>query len=529
MVSTNRLQRALVTIYEPEPQHPLLKVEDFDDLTESIVCKDDQMIVKFKTKEAVGYVAQKWGGAIEGGKSFYMITHPDHKTCHAETKSMQRTAFEIKALKKDDSTSTVTLTKIATPWEKVAKNMDLTLESLEKPAKRIKRASNRRGPAERRYRNYESQTGRLKREIEVREEGDASDDLTMFDGLKQSIAKLFPEALLVPLSAGSPDPSNRIRIITGENFKEGAEFFVADCVGCYAEGNIMLNTTAQVRNGARVVTNVNMGTKVKGKLGIELTVRGFAQYDFNIINTFFKTAVPFSSIPGIAEIDPTFLPGPGFKIMGSFDGKVYFGFDFDIDIQQSVKVLGTGDDSQKPDKPISNKMDIKPFADVTLVANGTFEPYFRIGVGLGVSVLDEKVSAGLFAGYRLITPMTVGMKATTTDVGVCEGTGKLSAHVETKIAFQDGWKLGVKVEAGKFIEVLYNFFCLGYYESWNTIKELPILSKCVSIGDKVDEIKKFIDGKLKEGSGKPDGQKPNTKPKPKAGSMPRLPAYMRLG
>ncbi|KAF3904237.1 hypothetical protein ABW21_db0208923 [Orbilia brochopaga] len=484
------------------------------------------MAVKFKTKEAIEYATKKWGQAVEGGKSFYMITHPDHTTCHVETKSMQRTAFEIKSVNKDEATSTIILAKITAPWEKVARNMDLTLENIEAPAKRRKRA-NEGVAVHRKSIHHPTQIRRLKRSIEAREE---DSDSSMFDSLKQAIAQLFPEAVLVPLSAGSPDPSNKVRIITGENFKPGAEFFTADCVGCYAEGNLLLNTTAQVREGVRVVTNINLATKVKGKLGIELTVRGFVQYDFNIINAFFKAAVPFSSIPGIAEIDPTFLPGPGFRVYGSFEGKIYFGFDFDIDIHQSLKVTGTGDDAQKPNDPIPNKMDIKPFADATLIANGTFEPYFRVGIGLGVSVLNEKVAAGLFVGYRLITPMTLGMKATTTDVGVCEGEGKLSAHIDTKIAFQDGWKLGVKVEAGKFIEVLYKFFCLGYYESWNTIKEFPVFSKCVNIGAKLDETKKFIDESVKtgkEGAQKPDSQKPNPPPRLGFSALTRVPSFMR--
>ncbi|EPS36131.1 hypothetical protein H072_10321 [Dactylellina haptotyla CBS 200.50] len=518
IVSSNHAQRARVKIYKPDSHHSLLALEGFDHLTSTVVCKKDELTLKFKSKAAMEYAVKKWHQTVTGGNSFYMIAHPDHKTCHTGSKNMERTAFDIKSIRDDSKSMTVTLSKVAAPWKKVAANMDISLKNYAGPVK----GGNSTKIHKNEPRPYQNRVARIKRELEAR-----ADDASFFDDLKQSVVQAFPEAVLIPLSAGNSDPSNKARIIQSENFKQDAEFFTADCVSCYAEGSVNVNTDAQVRDGVRTVTAINVETKVKGRLGIELNIRGFMQYDFNIINTFFKTAVPFSNIPGIANINPTFLPGPGFRIYGTFEGKINFGFDLDVDITQNIKISGSGEDGQKPEEPTANKMDITPFADVTLSGNGTFEPYFRIGVGLGVSVLEETASAGFFVGYRLVAPITAGMKMTSTDVGTCEGSGHTSVYLDTKISFQDGWKLGVKVEGGKFLDVLYDYFNLGYFEAWKTIKELQGFSKCFSLGDAYDGVKKMIEDSIKEEGKTVEPIKPDPKPK-FWGPITGVPSYMRL-
>ncbi|KAK6541750.1 hypothetical protein TWF694_007539 [Orbilia ellipsospora] len=525
IISHSVLQRAQVTIYKPDDKHLLLALEDFDKLTNSVSCKSNEIALKFKTPEAVKYAAEKWQKTIQGGKSIYLITHPDHKTCHKNTKGMERTAFAIKGLKEDTGKLTITLTKQAATWKQVARNMDINFATLEKPRsasagkqkQHVIKRNEIDGP-----KPYENRVAKVKREINAR---DTDEEQTLFNSLKQSVVQMFPEAALVPLDVGSSDRTKKIRIITSDNFKKDTEFFTADCVGCHAEGHLMVNTTAKVREGVRTVTDISVETKVKGRLGIELNVRGSLTYDFNIVNTFFKAAIPLSGIPGMAEVDPQFIPGPGFRAYGSFEGKIDFGFDFDVDIHQSFKIEGA-DENKKPDDPVTNKLDIKPFADASLVANATLEPYFRVGLGMGISVLDETASAGFFAGYQLIAPVTLGLSATTTEAGTCQGNGKASVFIDTKVIFQDGWRLGVKVKGGEMLEVLYKFFNLGFFETWHNIKEVRVFNKCVSLGEEFEKAKQFLSEQIKKVGATPRVKKPqNVKYRFTSRGLIAVPAY----
>ncbi|KAF3925096.1 hypothetical protein AA313_de0209325 [Arthrobotrys entomopaga] len=421
---------------------------------------------------------------------------------------MERTAFAIKRLKDDTSKLLITLTTQPAAWKQVARNMDISFVTLEEPTHASATGKKGQHVIKRNEIDRPNRIAKIKREINARD-ADA-DEQTFFQSLKQSVVSVFPEAALVPLDVGNSDRTKKVRIITSDNFKKDTEFFTADCVGCHADGHLLINTTAKVREGVRTVTDISVETKVKGRLGIELNVRGSMEYDFNIINTFFKAAVPLSGIPEMAEVDPKFIPGPGFRAYGQFEGKIDFGFEFDVDIRQSFKVEGLGEDGRKPDDPVSNRLDIKPFADASLIANATLEPYFRIGLGIGISILDEKVSAGFFAGYQLIAPLTLGLSAMTSDAGTCPGgDGKASVFIDTKVIFQHGWNLGVKIKGGEMLEVLYKYFNLGYFETWHIVKEIPIFNQCVSLGDEYEKAKQFLEEQIKKVGATPRVKRPH--------------------
>ncbi|KAK6541886.1 hypothetical protein TWF694_007663 [Orbilia ellipsospora] len=109
-------------VNKPDPQHPLLSLEDLDDLTKSITCKEPHIELAFHTKNAMNRAIKAWDW-INENESDYFFLIANHEGCGPEG---MRHPYKVFKVKYDLKALTATLTTKETSWDDAAANHEVS-------------------------------------------------------------------------------------------------------------------------------------------------------------------------------------------------------------------------------------------------------------------------------------------------------------------------------------------------------------------------------------------------------------------
>ncbi|EGX45160.1 hypothetical protein AOL_s00173g261 [Orbilia oligospora ATCC 24927] len=132
-LSEAHLRIADMTITKPDANHPLILLENFDDLTESITCtdQDSKIALKFKSKNAMDTAIKSWDWINQSDNDyFFLFTHHHHTGCGPDE---ERTSYKITAVTYDKTTFTTVLTKEKATWNETLQNFEIKIRTVEHP------------------------------------------------------------------------------------------------------------------------------------------------------------------------------------------------------------------------------------------------------------------------------------------------------------------------------------------------------------------------------------------------------------
>ncbi|KAK6507644.1 hypothetical protein TWF481_006070 [Arthrobotrys musiformis] len=112
-------------LQQPDPDHPLLALEDLDSLAESIACREPDITLKFGSKEAMDRAIKAWDWINEAEADyFYLIAN--HNGCGPDA---ERYPYKVIGVQYDHSALTAKLTTQTTTWEEAVKNHEMWVGS----------------------------------------------------------------------------------------------------------------------------------------------------------------------------------------------------------------------------------------------------------------------------------------------------------------------------------------------------------------------------------------------------------------
>ncbi|KAF3907823.1 hypothetical protein AA313_de0203315 [Arthrobotrys entomopaga] len=109
-------------VNKPDPRHPLLSLEDLDDLTKSITCKEPHIELAFQTADAMNRAIKAWDW-INENESDYFFLIANHEGCGPEG---MRHPYKVVKVKYDHKALTATLTTEETTWDDAAANHEVS-------------------------------------------------------------------------------------------------------------------------------------------------------------------------------------------------------------------------------------------------------------------------------------------------------------------------------------------------------------------------------------------------------------------
>ncbi|KAK6510083.1 hypothetical protein TWF481_004796 [Arthrobotrys musiformis] len=416
IIEGQRTHIANVTVKKPDPDHPLILLEDIDTLTKSITCSGDKMKLEFKDENAMNYAIKQWDWVNEKTPDyFYLITFHQHEGCGQDD---DRTSYRVSAVSYDKSTLVTTLTRERASWDETAQKFQLELSTLEVPPKDI----------EKRESNIQKRSlgtlglaavaceipplaALLSSECEPYKNTPTLSEV--FRTVEKDALGAFRKKFAEQVSAGSgnfdstvPAPwtfnwgdekdDTTIAHFLGAYGSIEAEVKTA-CVGCYVKSNPTVNLKV-IRNGDKAdidfVIKPNLQTKV------DIGIQGFLEYsgDFNGIASAINADLESIGVGELVAFMPDISSGPGVELKSRVEADFDFGFLLDtkegsigLHIGDEVTVSATGWDTTV----------LKPLGDVRKL-DGTAEinPYIRLGYGAGIEIGGGTLKYGAFVGWE---------------------------------------------------------------------------------------------------------------------------------
>ncbi|KAF3940306.1 hypothetical protein ABW19_dt0200546 [Dactylella cylindrospora] len=300
LASQEQMYLANMTLYAPSPDHPLIMMEKFDGLTESVNCasQDNQITLKFVTKEAMDYAIHAWDWVnAKDTDCFYLIAN--HKGCGIDD---QRHPYRIVDVEYNEETFTTVLTSQTISWDDIASNFDINLGRASIPP-----------------------TNRLTKK-----------DLT-----KRGFWDIFPKIDFkksVHWDLSTPTKGKKIRLFT-DPFHEFAKLQL-DCADCYISGG--LEFTGHIRVKGFKVEELYIGARPKGlRARLELQViilAGIPKPGINMKATLYELGIPGLSIPNIFSLGPSFQYQVGFET--ALYGIGNFSVGVDVNVPGVAAVVG---------------------------------------------------------------------------------------------------------------------------------------------------------------------------------------------
>ncbi|KAF3921000.1 hypothetical protein ABW20_dc0107496 [Dactylellina cionopaga] len=425
IIDGQRTHLANVTVQKPDPDHPLILLEDFDGFTESITCADNKMILKFESKDVMKYAVKNWNWVNRDSPAyFYLVTFHKHEGCGEVD---DRTSFKITAVVSDESTLTATLTKEKASWNETAQKFQLKLSTIETPAGALE---------------YHSRTAVIKRDSNLAKRDVFTLGLAVVacnlpsfltflvsecepyriitnpsqafanigDGFKNEFRKelagkmasgasKFEAKIPAPwsFSWGNRSETKEIAHFLGSYAALEVDTKVA-CVGCFAESRPTLNLEL-TRVGDTADIDILLQPNFKSKLDIAVQGSIGLSTDLNGLALPIQAYLDSIAVGEFINVMPDIANGPGIEVKGTLDLDLDLGFEVDtgkgaigMHIGDQITFTSSGWDTMKIN-PISNirKASVK----------GEINPYIRVGIGLGFDILGGVFKRGAFAGLEI--------------------------------------------------------------------------------------------------------------------------------
>ncbi|KAK6499304.1 hypothetical protein TWF506_003931 [Arthrobotrys conoides] len=419
IIENERTHLANVTVQKPDPDHPLILLEDMDKLTQSIKCTGDKMALEFKDKTAMDYAIKQWDWVNDKTPDyFYLITFHQHEGCGEVN---DRSSYKISAVAYDESTLTTTLTREQASWDETAQLFQLQVSTLEAPLRTTRREIARRQLAELANRNAATlglavaacNIVPLATFLVEECEPYKADPVKAFATAGKEAIGAFRSKVAELLPAGSnsldgtiPAPwtfnwGNENDETTILHFLGSFDAFDYEskiaCVGCYVKSNPTLNMKiTRVKESVDIdfLFQPNFKTKLniayQGTLEYGNDINGVAE-GINAVLEGFIVGEFLSFLPDVAN-------GPGTSI--SVKGEVDMNFGFELDTGKGGIALHIGDEISAS-TPGWETFSIKPIGEVrTMAATMEVSPYVRLGIGLGFEMLKGVFKRGAFIGLE---------------------------------------------------------------------------------------------------------------------------------
>ncbi|EWC44237.1 hypothetical protein DRE_01063 [Drechslerella stenobrocha 248] len=416
-ISESHVSLANMTVTKAAAGHPLLLLENFDDLTENITCTDNdtKLALKFLSKNAMDTALKAWDWVNQDEKDFFfLITHHHHMGCGVEE---ERTPYKIVAVRYDQENLTATLTKEAVSWDEALQNFELNLGTAEHPAAIRKRSlSLRRRDATRGAlidilcRSDKDLPVLFVNQCEGLKVIDSALEFALGDGKIDAIVDLGAKVAVTTImdldpfkgesgtasfSIGKPDAKERKSLTVLS--KGVVEVKVqATCVGCFITGNIEYKVFASRKDGGKVDMFISVTPNVKGKIMLEVVGTISKEIEFNLLAEYLNTQLKTIAVGSILKVAPEVLNGPGIVLKGETSANVTLGFEFTTG--NASVALSVGANPQLLHKNWNAASATPSFQFNSAKLEAHMSPYWRFGIGFGVDVIG-KARVGAFAGF----------------------------------------------------------------------------------------------------------------------------------
>ncbi|EPS42782.1 hypothetical protein H072_3141 [Dactylellina haptotyla CBS 200.50] len=353
---------ANMTLQAPDPEHPLIMMENFKGLTTYIRCAIPQkrIQIRFRSNQAMSHATEAWKWVNSADADYFYLIANDVSCCPTS----QRKPFKVVGVKMDTSALAAELTIETTSWNQVARNFELNLGKYDT----LRQAKRNIEPPALSKRFFGLNFLALK--------------LLNFLGILSSSLKDI-DAIFLDLSMGS---KGRVRLFA-DPFHED-KYFEVNCVGCYTTGGIELGVHVKTEGGN--VKNLGVYAQPKG-LGAKVEVEFQAKHALKNPISFTKSLTPDISLPGFS-IPSIFTLGPsaqfnaGFDL--NFDGVVNFTTGVEVKLPDSAMIVldlvGGNSGASGFEKPT-----VKPILRINeLNAKGQASSFVGPVVAFGAKVLD---------------------------------------------------------------------------------------------------------------------------------------------
>ncbi|KAF3100580.1 hypothetical protein TWF706_006135 [Orbilia oligospora] len=417
IIENERTHLANVTVQKPDPDHPLILLEDMDKLTESIKCTGDKMALEFKDKTAMDYAMKQWDWVNEKTPDyFYLITFHQHEGCGEVS---DRSSYKISAVAYDDSTLTTTLTREPASWDETAQLFQLqvsTLPAPERPSEIAKRQLAdliKQNPATLGLAvaacNIVPLASLLVEECEPYKvdpaKAFAAAGKEALGEFRSKIAELIPAGQNVldgtipapwTFNWGNENDNTTILHFLGSFDAFDYESKIA-CMGCYVKSNPTLNMKiSRVRESVDIDFTFQPNFKTK----LDIAYQGTLEYgnDINGVAEGINGVLEAFIVGEFLSFLPDVANGPGTAV--TIKGEVDMDFGFELDTGKGGIALHIGDEISAS-TPGWDTFSIKPIGEVrTMAATMEVSPYVRLGFGLGFDMLKGVFKRGVFIGLE---------------------------------------------------------------------------------------------------------------------------------
>ncbi|KAF3932517.1 hypothetical protein ABW20_dc0100870 [Dactylellina cionopaga] len=110
-------------VQKPDPKHPLLALEELDTFTDSIVCQEPTITLKFRSEEAVSRAEKAWSW-INNADTNYFYLIANHDGCGPDA---MRHPYKVVRVDHDDKNLTTVFTTQNVDWEEVTPNHKMSI------------------------------------------------------------------------------------------------------------------------------------------------------------------------------------------------------------------------------------------------------------------------------------------------------------------------------------------------------------------------------------------------------------------
>ncbi|KAK6330554.1 hypothetical protein TWF718_002754 [Orbilia javanica] len=110
-------------IQKPDQEHPLLALEELDTFTDSIICQEPTITLRFRSEAAISRAEEAWGW-INGADMDYFYLIANHDGCGPDA---MRHPYKVVRVENDPKNLTTIFTTQNVPWEEVTPNHKMSI------------------------------------------------------------------------------------------------------------------------------------------------------------------------------------------------------------------------------------------------------------------------------------------------------------------------------------------------------------------------------------------------------------------
>ncbi|EPS35802.1 hypothetical protein H072_10707 [Dactylellina haptotyla CBS 200.50] len=451
------LRLANITAIRPDSKHPLLVLEDFDDLAKNITCQGQGMSLEFQNKDVMKYAIKKWDWVNQDDKDyFFLVSHHHHSGCNPKE---ERKPHKVVAVKYDEQKSIASLTLGDTTWDEALGDFRFEFKTMEHPALKL---AKRRSDEETAHSTSAAIAldglcsaikGNGLNILGCKEDGEYSFDHMLTESAKNALSAVWsviPEFDLTneaDFSWGKDDPSSRLEITDAKGVLPsvgGADPWGAIqgfCVGCYLEGKLEYSATGG-RNAQTKETELIIAflPKIKGRIQVEVSGKLEVAKEFNFLGELISYFLKAEGVDGIISIAPQFLNGPGVLMKAGVHGNFTVGFDMDTGSSLIMLKASSDADVSLQTKELETFQADPIFKADTIKTRSEVIPYFRLGIGAGATFFKDSTIRGKLGAWAGLTPQIVSaIEMGFESQGMCDDKPEMGAKFETSFKVNVGY------------------------------------------------------------------------------------------